>query len=124
MLPLALGMAGTLAQDRPLDPASWQTVHEKLREKHNTKFREMENGKLFSAIDASLCDLPCTQQEQLRLMAVMASGVVATSEMLANLWKQVCFGSVRRRMLLVADCDFTKSCHACRLRPFCELHRR
>lgn len=98
MLPLALGMAGTLAKDQPMDPASWQTVHEKLQEKH-TKYQEMENGKLFSVIDTSLFDLPFTQQEQLRLMAVMASGVVATSEMLANLWKQVC---VDRRRLVVA----------------------
>eukprot|EP00752_Nemacystus_decipiens_P014758 g13139.t2 len=87
MLPMALGMAGTLAKKQPLDPASWRTVHEKLREKR-AKFRGMDNGRLFSVIDASLCDLPSAQQEQLRLMAVMASGVVATSEMLANLWKQ------------------------------------
>ena len=99
MLPLALGMVGTLAKDQPLDPASWRTVHEKLQGKR-TKFREVENGKLFSTIDTSLCDLPSTQQEQLQLMAVMVSGVVATAEMLASLWDQVCR---TRGMLLFAD---------------------
>lgn len=88
MLPLALGMAGTLAKDQPLDPASWRSLHEKLHETR-VKFRQVENGKLFSTIDTSLCDLPLAQQEQLQLMAVMASGVVATSDMLANLWDQV-----------------------------------
>lgn len=82
-------MAGTLAKDQPLDPTSWRSVHEKLERRH-TKFREMENAKLFSTIDASLGDLPFTQQQQLRLMAVMAFGVVATPGMLANLWDQVC----------------------------------
>ena len=124
MLPLALGVAGALAKDQPLDPASWRTVHENLREKH-TDFREMENGKLFSAIDASLCDLPFARQEQLRLMAVMASGVAATSEMLANLWEQVCWYSARRvRALPVADfCFFTESRDAAWTNG-CGSHRR
>ena len=99
MLPLALGMVGTLAKDQPLDPVSWRTVHEKLQGKH-TKFRKVDNAKLFYAIDTSVCDLPSTQQEQLQLMAVMASGVVATAEMLASLWDQVCR---IRGMLLFAD---------------------
>lgn len=99
MLPLALGMVGTLAKDQPLDPASWRTVHEKLQAKH-TKFLKIDNAKLFYAIDISLHDLPSTQQEQLQLMAVLASGVVATSEMLANLWNKV---RNAFRMLLVAD---------------------
>ena len=97
MLPLALGMVGTLVKDQPLDPVSWRTMHKKLQT-NCTKFRDMENGKLFSTMDASLCDLPSTQQEQLQLMAVMASGVVATSEMLANLWDQVCL--IRRKVLV------------------------
>lgn len=88
MLPLALSMVGTLAKDQPLDPASWRLLHEKLSVKHN-KFLDMQNGKLFYAIDVSLRSLPSNQQEQLQLMAVMASGVVATSEMLASLWDQV-----------------------------------
>ncbi|CAN0532824.1 unnamed protein product, partial [Ectocarpus sp. 8 AP-2014] len=37
----------------------------------------------------SVCNLPSNQREQLQLMAVMASGVAATSEMLANLWDQL-----------------------------------
>ena len=82
-------MIGVLAKERPRDPSTWRVVHEKIAEKR-TKFEEMENGKLFSTIHTSLCDLPRTQQEQLRLMAVMASGAVATKEMLANLWSQVC----------------------------------
>ena len=89
MLPLALGMVGSLAKDQPLDPKSWRTVHEKLQVPR-TKFRDVENGKLFSTIDTSLCDLPSTQREHLQLLAVMASGAVATSDMLANLWDQVC----------------------------------
>ena len=48
MLPLVLGMVGSLAKDQPLEPASWRTVHEKLRRPH-TKFREMDNAKLFYA---------------------------------------------------------------------------
>lgn len=88
LLPLALGMVGALAKERPLDHSSWREVHDKLQEKR-TKFRQMENGKLFSTIDTSLCDLPLTQREQLQLMAVMASGVHATTEMLANLWAEV-----------------------------------
>eukprot|EP00903_Cladosiphon_okamuranus_P006199 g6096.t1 len=87
MLPLALGVVGTLAKGQPLDPVSWRAVHKKLREERSM-FRDMENGKLFSTIDASVCDLPSNQREQLQLMAVMASGVVATPEMLANLWNQ------------------------------------
>lgn len=89
MLPLALGMAGRLAKEQPLDPALWRTVHEKLQGKR-TKFHDMKNGMLFSAFDTSIYDLPLPQQEQLQLMAVMASGVDATSQMLANLWDQVC----------------------------------
>lgn len=89
MLPLALGMVGSLARTQPLDPASWRTVFEKLQKKR-TKFREMENGKLFSTIDSSLCELPLAQREYLQLMAVLASGVVATTAMLGNLWDQVC----------------------------------
>lgn len=87
-LPLALGMVGALVKEQPLYPSSWRGVHEKLHEKR-TKFRKIENGKLFSTIDTSLCDLPLTQQEQLQLMAVMASGAIATTKMLANLWAQV-----------------------------------
>ena len=88
LLPLALSMAGALAKERPLDPSSWRAVHEKLHEKR-TKFRQMENGKLFSTIDTSLCELPLAQRQQLQLMAVMASGALATTEMLANLWAEV-----------------------------------
>lgn len=89
LLPLALGMVGTMANEQPLDPSSWRAVHEKLAEKR-TKFEQMEGGKLFSTIHTSLCNLPLTQQEHLRLLAVMASGALATHEMLANLWSQVC----------------------------------
>jgi len=88
LLPLALGMAGKLAKEQPLEPSSWRAVHEKVHKKR-TKFRQMENGKLFSTIDTSLCDLPLTQQEYLQLLAVLASGVVAPTDMLANLWDQV-----------------------------------
>ena len=95
MLPLALGMVGNLAKERPLDPTMWRKLH--------TKFLELERGKLlqvlFQVIDTSVDDLPSTQQAQLQLMAVMASGVVATPEMLANLWDQVC---TFLHMLLVA----------------------
>ncbi|CAM9436286.1 unnamed protein product, partial [Hapterophycus canaliculatus] len=88
LLPLALGIVGNLARDEPLDPVSWQMLHDKLQEKP-VKFRRLENGKLFSMIETSLRGLPSAQQEQLQLMAVMASGVAATREMLANLWAQV-----------------------------------
>lgn len=92
MLPLTLGIVGTLVKDQPLDPASWRAVHEKLQENH-AKYHQMENCELFYAIDTSLRALPMTPHKQLQLMAVMASGVVATLEMLANLWKQVTHGA-------------------------------
>ena len=88
MLPLALGIVGALAKDRPLDPASWRMVHEKLRTSR-TKFVEMDKRKLLFVFETSISELPPAQQEQLHLLAVMASGVVATPEMLANLWDQV-----------------------------------
>eukprot|EP00903_Cladosiphon_okamuranus_P006182 g6079.t1 len=105
MLLLALGMVGTLAKDQPLDPVSWRAVHKELRGKH-TMFRDMENGKLFSTMDASVCDLPSNQREQLQLMAVMASGVVATPEMFANLWDQGSYSgaeAILRKFLQGAD---------------------
>lgn len=102
--PLALSMVGYLAKDQPLDPASWRTVHEKLRGTH-FKFRKLDQARLFSAIDTSFLGLPSNQQEQLQLMAVMASGVAATSEMLASLWNQVWkpLTSANVRVFLVAD---------------------
>ena len=86
-------MVGALAKGQPLDPYSWRRVHEKLHEKR-TKYRRMENGKLFSTIDTSVCDLPLSLREQLQLMAVMAFGVAATTDMLANLWAKVCVHQV------------------------------
>lgn len=90
MLPLALGMAGGMARGKPLQGVSWRSVHEKLQ-KRNTKLREMqsEHETLFSTIEASANELPSSQQKQLRLMAVMAPGVPATSEMLSSLWDVV-----------------------------------
>ena len=76
-----------------MEPSSWRVVHQKLHEKRN-KFREIANGKLFSTIDTSLCALPLNQREQLQLMAVMASGALVTTEMLTNLWAQVCISGV------------------------------
>lgn len=90
LLPLALGIVGNLAREQPLDPASWQTLHDRLLKGKNAKFRQLDDGKLFSTIDASIFDLPSNQQKQLQLMAVMASGVAVTPEMLAILWDQVC----------------------------------
>ena len=95
MLPLALGMTGAMAKDEPLDPASWIRVHEKLRVKR-IKLREIrsvevasEHKNIFSTIEASADDLPSTIRKQLQLMAVLASGIAASSDMLANLWDVV-----------------------------------
>lgn len=90
MLPLALGMAGAMARGQPLQAASWRSVHEKLQ-RRDTKLRQMqsEHETLFSTIEASANELPSSQQQQLRLMAVMASGVSATLDMLASLWDVV-----------------------------------
>lgn len=95
LLPLALGIVGNLAREQPLDPVSWQTLHDDLQRKW-AKFRQLDNGKLFSTMDMSLCNLPRAQQEELQLMAVMASGIAATPEMLANLWDQVRSRNSRR----------------------------
>lgn len=92
MLPLALGIAGAMAKDRPLAAASWQSVHDQLHAKRDN-FMDMEEeaqAALFSAIEASRSRLPLTQQRQLQLMVVLAPGVVATCDMLANLWDTVC----------------------------------
>lgn len=88
MLPLVLSIAGALAKDNPLDPASWRKLHEKLQDKRE-KFRDMEHGRLFATIDTSIIDLPLSQKKQFQLMSVMAPGVSANSEMLSNLWNQV-----------------------------------
>lgn len=88
MLPLALGIAGSSVKDRPLDPVSWRNKHLELKEKH-VKFREMENGRLFSTIDASFTYLSKTNREQFQQLGVMASGVTATPAMLAELWQMV-----------------------------------
>ena len=95
MLPVALSMAGAMAKDQPLDASSWMTVHETLQEKY-IKLKEMRPEKMtpqaksiFSTIDASVENLPRTVREQLHLMVVLASGVTASSEMLANLWDVV-----------------------------------
>ena len=95
MLPLALSMAGAMAKDQPLDASSWRTVHKALQEKF-IKLKEMRSEEMtspsksiFSTIDTSVENLPRTIREQLLLMAVLASGVAASSEMLANLWDVV-----------------------------------
>lgn len=88
MLPLAVCIAGSLVKDRPLDPASWRNTHLELREKH-VKFREIENGKLFSTIDTSFSNLGRAHRKQFQQLVVMASGFVATHAMLANLWQTV-----------------------------------
>lgn len=112
MLPLALGMVGTLAKDQPLDPASWYSLHEKLREASDS-FEQTDDGALFSSILTSFDFLPPAQQDQLRLMAVMPSGVVATSEMLANLWDQV---SMRYHIRHAARVSISEVQQACRRR--------
>lgn len=89
MLPLALGMAGALAKGQPLKPECWRLVHKKLKE-IRTKFRDVERGALFATIDASSQNLPQAQKHQFQLMAVLASGLPATQDMLANLWETVC----------------------------------
>ena len=93
MLPLALGIAGAMVKNQPLDASSWRTVHENLKKKSKLKDMrsEMSHGSksIFSTIDASVDILPRTVQEQLLLMAVLASGVTASSEMLASLWDVV-----------------------------------
>ncbi|CAM9675009.1 unnamed protein product [Scytosiphon promiscuus] len=102
-LPLALGMVGKLARDQPLDPCSWRRLHDNLQGK-SSKFRRLENGKLFSSIETSLRGLPNAQQEQLQLMAVMASGVAVTPEMLANLWAQHISDVATGACILVSHC--------------------
>ena len=98
MLPLALGIAGAMVKDQPLDASSWRTVHESLRKKNKLKYmrsEEMSQSKsIFSTIDASVDILPRTVREQLLLMAVLATGVTASSEMLASLWDVVRNSSV------------------------------
>ena len=93
MLPLALGMAGAMVKNQPLDASSWRTVHENLKKKNKLKYmrsEEMSQSKsIFATIDASVDVLPRTVQEQLLLMAVLASGVAASPEMLASLWDVV-----------------------------------
>ena len=88
MLPLALGIGGSLVKDRPLDPASWRDVYLELRETH-VKFREIEYGKLFSTIETSFENLGRAHKEQFQLLVVVASGFVATPVMLVNLWQKV-----------------------------------
>ena len=95
MLPLALSMAGAMVKDQPLDASSWRTLHETLQ-KTPTKLKEMrseemtsQSKSIFSTIDASVDILPRTVREQLLLMVVLASGVNASSGMLANLWDVV-----------------------------------
>ena len=91
MLPLALSMAGAMVKDQPLDASSWRTLHETLQKKY-IKLKEMrseEMKSIFSTIDASVDILPRIVREQLLLMAVLASGVAASSDMLASLWDVV-----------------------------------
>ena len=90
MLPLALGIAGRMARGKPLQAASWRSVHGRLQGR-STKLRPMqsEHETLFSTIEASANELPSSQQKQLRLLAVMPPGVPATSDMLASLWDVV-----------------------------------
>ena len=105
MLPLALSMAGAMAKDQPLDASSWRKVHENLQNKY-TKLKEMRSEEMtsqrksiFSTIDASVDFLPRTVRERLLLMVVLASGVAASSDMLASLW-----GVVRNYQYLFAWC--------------------
>ena len=71
MLPLALGIAGAMVKYMRSEEMS-----------HQSK-------SIFSTIHASVDILPRTVQEQLLLMAVLATGVTASSEMLASLWDVV-----------------------------------
>ena len=103
MLPLALSIAGAMVNDQPLDASSWRTVHESLKKKNKLRYmrsEEMSQSKsIFSTIDTSVDILPRTVQEQLLLMAVLASGVAASSEMLASLWDVVRNYSVPVRLV-------------------------
>ena len=58
-----------------------------------------QSKSIFSTIDASIDILPRTVQEQLLLMAVLASGVAVSSEMLASLWDVVRNYSVPVRLV-------------------------
>ena len=95
MLPLALGMAGAMAKDQPLRAATWRTVHDKLQVEviklEDMKSDEMtsEYNTIKSTIEASVEALPKTARKRFLMMAVMAPGVAANSEMLANLWNVV-----------------------------------
>ena len=95
MLPLALSMAGAMAKDQPLDASLWKTVHETLQKKciklKDMRQEEMtsQSKSIFSTIDASVDNLSRAVREQLHLMVVLASGVPASSEMLASLWNVV-----------------------------------
>lgn len=95
MLPLALGMAGALAQDRPEDPASWSRVHERLWDKRS-KFKKVEKGHqaLLAGMEAAFDGLSEGHKRKFLLLAVMAPGTIVTNGMLASLWN-----TVRRRFI-------------------------
>ena len=93
MLPLALGMAGALAQDRPEDPASWSRVHERLWDKRS-KFKKVEKGHqaLLAGMEAAFDGLSEGHKRKFLLLAVMAPGTIVTNGMLASLWNTVRHG--------------------------------
>lgn len=92
MIPLAADIAGRYMKQEALHAACWQSVHEDIKNRRAVKFHgtvNIERRTIFAAIDIGYDALPSEQQEQLRLLAVMASGVPATWDMVANLWNKV-----------------------------------
>lgn len=92
MLPLALSMAGRVAITESSKCTFGQRVHKRLRD-HKTTFlkKNLQEEKLtlFSVISATNDLLSTDEEDRFFLLAVMAPGVPATQDMLANLWGTV-----------------------------------
>lgn len=87
---MALSMAGRLGREDPLNPTFWrERVLDSLRDKYK-KFKEKkiseDGGVLFPVIDVTFDRLPERQQQQFKLMVVVAPGILVATEMMACLW--------------------------------------
>lgn len=91
-LPMALAIVGCLPRlkSRGLDSAVWRKVHEDLMvDKSGMQRAKGGAGEsLGRVLDASFDVLSSKKQEELLRMAVLAKGVLASEDMLLNLWQR------------------------------------
>ncbi|CAM9768461.1 unnamed protein product [Scytosiphon promiscuus] len=87
-LPLALAIIGSTLRgaENPLSPNAWRKLQRKLKDRKETIHDEGEWDPLNKVLAVSIDELGQTRRELFLMLAVLGKGVLASAEMLRNLW--------------------------------------